>query len=66
VQRGEVGDITAGLSLGPWNEERAGSLRAQHEHVWDELGIRGDEREKRRRVLADRYLSAPRPLFSIS
>ena len=55
VQRGEVGDITAGLSLGPWNEERAQSLMAQHEHLWDDLGIRGDEREKRRRVLTDRY-----------
>ena len=55
VQNGEVGDITAGLSLGPWNEERALSFMTQHEHLWDELGIQGDEREKRRHVLADRY-----------
>jgi hypothetical protein len=55
VQRGEVGDITAGLPLGPWTEALAQKLMAQNELVWDESGIRGAEREKQRQEFAERY-----------
>jgi hypothetical protein len=55
VQRGAVGDITAGLSLGPWTEELAQRLMAQNELVWDEVGLTGDQREARRREFSDRY-----------
>jgi hypothetical protein len=55
VQRGTAGDITAGLSLGPWTEELAQTLMAQNEHFWDENGITGAEREERRREFAERY-----------
>ena len=55
LQRGTVGDITAGLPLGPWTEERARELLAQHELAWDELGIAGQKREAERQELSDRY-----------
>jgi len=54
MQRGTVGDITAGLPLGPWTEELAQRLMAQHELVWDELGITGDKREARKQELSQR------------
>ena len=52
VQRGEVGDITAGQPLGPWTEELAQRLMAEHESSWDELGLTGTEREERRKMFA--------------
>jgi hypothetical protein len=55
LQRGTVGDITAGLPLGPWTEELAHKLMAQHELAWDELGITGEKREARRQELSDRF-----------
>jgi hypothetical protein len=55
VQCGTVGDITSGLPLGPWTEEIARKLMAQNELAWDEFGIRGEEREARRREFAERY-----------
>jgi hypothetical protein len=55
VQRGTAGDITAGLSLGPWTEELAQTLMAQNELFWDENGITGAEREERRLEFAERY-----------
>ena len=55
VQRGTAGDITAGLPLGPWTEERAQELLAQQELVWNEFGITGEEREKQRLVFTKRY-----------
>jgi|GEM_PF-1604696 len=55
VQRGTVGDITAGLPLGPWTEELAHKLIAQNELIWDENGIHGAEREERRQEFAERY-----------
>ncbi|TAM80952.1 MAG: hypothetical protein EPN47_13795 [Acidobacteria bacterium] len=55
VQSGAVGDITAGLPLGPWTEELAQKLMAQNELIWDDLGLPSDERETRRREYADRY-----------
>jgi hypothetical protein len=53
VQRGEVGDITAGFSLGPWTEALAQKLMRQHEHTWDENGLQGLGRENRRNEVAE-------------
>jgi hypothetical protein len=53
----KASDITAGLPLDPWTEELAQKLMAQNELVWDELGIQGAERNKRRREFVDRYRS---------
>jgi hypothetical protein len=55
VQRGEVGDITAGFSLGRWTEEIAQGLMAQNEISWDGIGLHGLEREIRRSKFAGRY-----------
>jgi hypothetical protein len=55
VQRGTVGDITAGLPLGPWTEELAQKLMAQNELAWDDVGITGKEREAQRQEFSDRY-----------
>jgi hypothetical protein len=55
VQRGTVGDITAGLPLGPWTEKLAQKLMAENELAWDELGITGEKREARRQEMSDRY-----------
>jgi len=55
VQRGTVGDITAGLSLGPWTDATAEKLMAQNEILWDEAGTSQAEREKRRQEYAGRY-----------
>ena len=55
VQRGDVGDITAGIPLGPWTEELARKLMAQNELIWDEANLRGSEREIRRQEFAERY-----------
>lgn len=55
VQRGQVGDITAGLPLGAWTEELSQKLMAQNELIWDEAGLQGAERESRRKEFAERY-----------
>jgi hypothetical protein len=55
LQRGTAGDITAGLSLGPWSDAIAENLMAQHEIVWEEAGVSGAERERRRQECAERY-----------
>jgi hypothetical protein len=55
VQRGDVGDITAGLSLGPWTEQLAQKLMAQNELHWDEVGLKGLGRKQSRRELAEAY-----------
>lgn len=55
VQRGTVGDITAGLPLGTWNQALAQRLMTQNELIWDEAGIQGNEREERRQEFANRY-----------
>jgi hypothetical protein len=55
VQRGRVGDMTAGLSLGPWTPKIAKRLMAQHQAYWDDNGIRGAEREKHQRHFAKKY-----------
>lgn len=54
LQRGAVGDITAGIPLGPWTEGLARNLMAQHEVIWDEIGITGREREERWQQFAER------------
>jgi hypothetical protein len=53
VQRGEVGDITAGFSLGPWTEERAQKLMRQNELHWDGTGLQELGRQIRRKKFAD-------------
>jgi hypothetical protein len=55
VQRGKVGDMTAGLPLGPWTEELAERLKTQLEIVWRENGLTGIELEERRRAIATDY-----------
>src|SRR6266478_1777555 len=55
VQRGTVGDMTAGFSLGPWTEELAEQLKAQLEINWQENGLTGTELEDCRRDIAARY-----------
>jgi hypothetical protein len=55
VQRGTVGDMTAGLPLGPWTEELAQRLKAQLEVVWQENGLTGTELEERRRAVVTDY-----------
>jgi hypothetical protein len=55
VQRGEVGDITAGLPLGPWTKELAQRLMTQNELAWEEDGLPEAERQQRRQEWADRY-----------
>ena len=54
-QRGTVGDMTAGYSLGPWTEELAERLKAQLEINWQDNGLTGTELEDRRRDVAARY-----------
>ena len=55
VQRGTVGDMTAGLPLGPWTEELAQRLKAQLEIVWRENGRTGTELKERRRAVETEY-----------
>lgn len=55
VQRGTVGDITAGISLGRWTAAIAERLMAQNEILWDEAGTSEAEWEKRRQEFAGRY-----------
>ena len=55
VQRGAVGDITAGLPLGTWTEELVQKLMAQHELAWQENLVPKQEREERRQKLAEEY-----------
>jgi hypothetical protein len=54
-QRGTVGDITAGRSLGPWTQALADKLMTQNELIWNEAGIRGWKREQERQKFAERY-----------
>lgn len=55
MQRGSVGDITAGLPLGPLTEGFAQKLMAQNEIYWDEARLDAAEREKRRQEWTERY-----------
>ena len=53
VQRGQVGDITAGIALGPWTPELAERLLAERESLWEKNGVSADERERRRKGFID-------------
>jgi hypothetical protein len=55
VQRGTTGDITSGISLGPWTKAVAEKLMAQNELIWDDGGLSGIERERERRKYANLY-----------
>ncbi|SRR5579883_359177 len=55
VQRGDAGEITAGIPLCPWTERLAQKLMEHNERFWDANGVRGAEREKRRQAWAERY-----------
>jgi hypothetical protein len=55
AQRGAVGDITAGLPLGPWTEELASRLKTQLEIVWKENGLSGQELQERRLDIDRQY-----------
>jgi hypothetical protein len=55
VQLGTVGDITAGLPLGPWSEALARKLMERNELFWDKAGIQGTERERQKREFSERY-----------
>lgn len=48
VQRGVVGDITAGLSAGRWTEKLTRKLFELNEPISDKLTLTSAEREKRR------------------
>lgn len=54
-QRGEVGDITAGLPLGPWTEELARTLITHNEAFWNQSSIPEAERAQRWQKLTDAY-----------
>ncbi len=55
MQRGTVGNMTAGLPLGTWTEELAERLKAQLEIIWRENGRTGTELKERRRAVATDY-----------
>lgn len=55
VQRGTVGDITAGLPLGPWTEELAERLKAQLEIVWLDHRLTAKELKERLREVETDY-----------
>src|SRR5439155_10114517 len=55
MQHGTAGDITAGLSLGPWTEALAQTPMKRNELFWDEQGIQGSERENSRQDFSERY-----------
>ena len=55
LQRGNVGDITAGLPLGPWTEELAQKFMAQNELAWEEARLPEAEREQRRQKWTGMY-----------
>ncbi len=55
MQRGTVGNMTAGLPLGTWTEELAERLKAQLEIIWRENGRMGTELKERRRAVDADY-----------
>lgn len=55
AQHGTVGDITAGISLGPWTDALAQKLMQRNELLWDEQGIKGIGRDKPRQEMSERY-----------
>jgi hypothetical protein len=66
VQRGLVGDLTGGLSLGFWTEDVSCAVAALHELRWGKLGLSEHERAARRRKLLaehDRLIAAKEPFY---
>jgi len=55
MQRGSVGDMTAGRPLGLWSPELSDRLKQELEIMWRESGISGEELEERRRSVASQY-----------
>jgi hypothetical protein len=55
VQKGDVGDITAGEPLGPWTQEIADRLMAQNERAWERASLPSDERDAMRRECTERH-----------
>jgi hypothetical protein len=55
AQHGTVGDITAGIPLGPWTDTLAQKLMQRNELFWDKQGIKGIGREKLRQEMSERY-----------
>lgn len=55
VQRGQVGDITAGKPCGRWTREIADRLMARHERAWDQARLPSAERVERRRRCLEGY-----------
>jgi hypothetical protein len=60
AQRGVTGDITAGLSLGPWTDAIAEKLMAQNEILWEEAGTSQAERGRSRHEYANATASTSR------
>lgn len=55
IQRGRVGLMTTGASLGPWTLKLAQLDTAKYEELWDQIGLEGQERERRRSLLARHF-----------
>ena len=55
VQSGVAGDITAGRPLGRWTEELSNRLKAELEIFWEEVGLSGEELERRRHEVASKH-----------
>lgn len=55
VQSGTVGDMTAGISLGPWTEAISRKLMDANEHLWGHLGLRGAALTAHRKKCLQRY-----------
>jgi len=53
IQAGDVGDITAGRSLGPWSQTIAERLSHEHDTALEASQLPKSEREKRRREFAE-------------
>jgi hypothetical protein len=55
MQRGDAGDITAGLPLGIWSEDLSQKLLQQQELIWEENGLPAVEREQRWQEIAQTH-----------
>ena len=58
MQRGEVGDITAGIPLGVWTEDLSRKLLLEAELFWEQSGFPSHEREKRRQKMLTEHRAA--------
>ena len=55
IQRGDAGDITAGLSLGPWTRDVVDALKTQLETIWQASGISGAKLREHRQEVDQAY-----------